>query len=50
MQDIDLYRQLLGLTAPWTVLRVELQVKELRVAVEAERPDRSNVNAGISAT
>src|SRR5215510_10416780 len=35
MQDIELYRQLLGLTTPWTVLRVELQVKTQRVEVWA---------------
>ena len=40
MQDTDLYRQLLGLTAPWTVERVELDVKGHRVDVFAvhERP------------
>jgi transposase len=35
MQDIELYRQLLGLNTPWTVSRVELQVKEQRVKVWA---------------
>ena len=39
MQDIDLYRQLLGLTPPWTVIRVELQVKEQRVEVWAGHAD-----------
>src|SRR2546428_158082 len=32
MQDIELYRQLLGLNTPWTASRVELQAKEQRVA------------------
>jgi len=35
MQDIELYRQLLGLNTPWTVTRVELKVKEQRVEVWA---------------
>src|SRR5262245_47886669 len=39
MQDIELYRQLLGLTPPWTVIRVELQVKAQRVEVWAGHPD-----------
>ena len=40
MRDTDLYRQLLGLTSPWTVERVELDVKTHRVDVFAvhERP------------
>jgi transposase len=36
MRDTELYRQLLGLEAPWTVARVELDVKALRVDVHAE--------------
>ena len=39
MQDIELYRQLLGLNTPWTVLRVELKVKEQRVEVWAGHAD-----------
>ena len=35
MQDIELYRQLLGLNTPWTVTRVELRIKEQRVEVWA---------------
>ena len=35
MQDVELYRQLLGLNTPWTVTRVELKVKEQRVEVWA---------------
>jgi hypothetical protein len=31
MQDTELYRQLLGLSTPWTVMRVELKIKEQRV-------------------
>jgi transposase len=36
MRDIELYRQLLGLTMPWTVTQVELDVKDQRVDVWAE--------------
>jgi transposase len=36
MRDIELYRHLLGLTSPWTVSRVELNLKEQRVDVFAE--------------
>jgi len=39
MQDIELYRQLLGLNTPWTVARVELKVKEQRVDVWAGHAD-----------
>jgi len=39
MQDIELYRQLLGLNTPWTVTRVELKVKEQRVDVWAGHAD-----------
>jgi transposase len=39
MQDIELYRQLLGLNTPWTVIRVELKVKEQRVEVWAGHAD-----------
>jgi len=35
MQDVELYRQLLGLDTPWTVTRVELKVTEQRVEVWA---------------
>lgn len=35
MRDTDLYRQLLGLEKPWTVDRVELDVKQQRVDVWA---------------
>jgi len=35
MQDVELYRQLLGLETPWTVTRVALKVKEERVEVWA---------------
>lgn len=35
MRDLDLYRQLLGLEAPWTVTRVELAVEAGRVDVWA---------------
>ena len=33
MQDIELYRQLLGITAPWTVARVTLNLEEVAVYV-----------------
>lgn len=36
MRDTDLYRQLLGLEKPWTVDRVELDVKQQRVDVFAK--------------
>ena len=39
MRDIDLYRHLLGLAAPWTVTRVELNVKEQRVDIWAGHDD-----------
>ena len=33
MESVELYRQLLGLTAPWTVERVELDMSRQRVEV-----------------
>ena len=33
MESVELYRQLLGLTAPWTVERVELDVAKKHVEV-----------------
>lgn len=36
MRDTELYRQLLGLQAPWSVERVELDVKQQRVDVWAK--------------
>jgi len=36
MQDIDLYQQLLGITAPWTVARVALNIEEQTVYVYLE--------------
>ena len=39
IQDIELYRQLLGLNTPWTVTRVELKVKEERVEIWAGHPE-----------
>lgn len=36
MRDVDLYRQLLGIEKPWTVDRVELDVKGQRVEVWAK--------------
>src|SRR5579872_1398697 len=38
MQDIELYQYLLGLKSPWTVSRVEMNVKDQRVDVWAEHP------------
>ena len=36
MRDIELYRAILGLTAPWTVLSVDLDVKSQRVTVRVD--------------
>ncbi|MHB8719713.1 MAG: ISL3 family transposase [Candidatus Dormibacteria bacterium] len=44
MRDIELYRHLLGLEAPWTVTRVELAVKDGKVDVWASHPPRSRWN------
>ncbi len=33
MRDVELYQQLLGLVAPWTVSRVELSVEGERVDI-----------------
>jgi transposase len=41
MRDTELYRHLLGLEAPWTVNRVELSLKEQRVDVWADHPERT---------
>jgi transposase len=38
MRDTELYQQLLGLAAPWTVQRVELSVTDGRVDVWVEHP------------
>ncbi|MGH9701492.1 MAG: ISL3 family transposase [Candidatus Acidiferrales bacterium] len=40
MRDTELYRALLGLESPWTVARVDLDVKEQRVDVYAEHGKR----------
>lgn len=40
MRDVELYRQLLGLQAPWSVSRVELSVPERRVDVWAVHAQR----------
>jgi transposase len=40
MRDTELYQQLLGLTAPWTVDRVELSVDQRRVDVWVGHPQR----------
>jgi Transposase len=39
MQDTALYQYLLGLQSPWTVSRVNLDVKRQRVDVWAEHPE-----------
>jgi transposase len=39
MRDVELYRHLLGVVAPWTVDRVELAVAEQRVDVWVGHPD-----------
>jgi len=41
MQDTALYQYLLGLKSPWTVSRVNLDVKAQRVDVWAEHPQRA---------
>lgn len=40
MRDTDLYRRLLGLESPWTVDRVDLDVKtrEVNVYAKHEKP------------
>ena len=40
MRDVELYDQVLGLEAPWTVTRVDLSVTEERVDVLAGHADR----------
>lgn len=40
MRDVELYRAILGLEAPWTVARVDLKVKDQRVDVYAEHGKR----------
>jgi transposase len=40
MRDTELYRAILGLESPWTVARVELDVKQQRVDVFAEHSKR----------
>jgi hypothetical protein len=40
MRDTELYRAILGLESPWTVARVELDVKQQRVDVYAEHGKR----------
>jgi transposase len=41
MRDTELYRHLLGLEAPWTVAKVELDIKQQRVDVWAEHGEGS---------
>ena len=41
MKDTKLYQQLLGLTAPWTVSDVTLDVKAKRVAVRVEHNQKA---------
>ena len=36
MRDIELYRTILGLTPPWTVVSVDLDVKGQQVVVKVE--------------
>jgi transposase len=38
MRDTELYRYLLGVESPWTIARVDLDVKQQRVDVWAEHP------------
>ena len=41
MQDTALYQYLLGLKSPWTVSRVNLDVKGQRVDVWAKHPENA---------
>jgi transposase len=41
MRDVELYRHLLGLQAPWTVGQVTLDIKEQRVDVFAQHDNRA---------
>ena len=36
MRDVELYRAILGLTPPWTVVSVELDVTGQRVVVQVD--------------
>ena len=38
MDSTELYRQLLGVTTPWTVERVEMSVPDVRVDVHLSHP------------
>ena len=40
MRDVELYRRVLGLEAPWTATRVDLSMTEKRVDVWAWHADR----------
>ena len=42
MRDVELYRHLIGLTSPWTVAHVELNLREQRVDVFAEHSKSKN--------
>ena len=42
MRDVELYRHLLGLQAPWTVGQVTLDIKERRVDVVAQHDKRAS--------
>lgn len=39
MRDVDLYRQILGLPAPWFVSEVKLDLEGQRVEVQVEHPE-----------
>ena len=41
MNDTELYRQLLGLVAPWQVSRVDLSAKEVWIDVWVDHPRRT---------
>ncbi len=46
MRDVELYRALLGLTAPWTVAGVDVDMKGQRVVVRVEAgPGRTRVRS-----
>jgi transposase len=47
MDSVELYRQLLGLTVPWTVERVELDMATQRVDVHVEHPAGSRFSCPV---
>ena len=50
MRDVELYRALLGLTAPWTVAGVDLDMKGQRVVVRVPTEEGRGCHAFEIAT